>query len=160
MAKRILTIMILTLVVISCFSVGAYATNPVLNQIVTSDETEQTNQDNSGNQARVSGLISSYSISASESDGKLVVIGMTSCSEVMKRVGFKSIIIQRRVNSDSSWEDYLEYEDVYSETNVYNYSNSISVPSGYQYRVYAVHYAYKNLFVSQKLENTSGTINF
>lgn len=107
-----------------------------------------------------SGLIDSCSIAISKSGSKLIIAGKTSCESSVTKCGFTKVIVQRRSSSSASWSNYQTYNDLYKDARTYTLSKSLSVPSGYQYRVICTHYAKKNIFSTQKIDNTSNTIKF
>ena len=111
-------------------------------------------------QTRASGLISFYSIGISKEVNTLYVVGKTTGTVEVVKSGFKEVVIQRRVNSNSSWVDYIAYDDLYIDEFAYLLTKAITVPSGYQYRVTCVHYAKKNIFSVQKIDNVSNTLTF
>lgn len=111
-------------------------------------------------QTRASGLISFYSIGISKDGNTLYVVGKTTGTVEVVKSGFKEVVIQRRVNSSSSWSDYITYEDLYIDEFGYNLAKAITVPSGYQYRVTCIHYAKKNFFSVQKINNVSNIMTF
>lgn len=109
---------------------------------------------------RASDLIAFYSIGISKDGNTLYVVGKTTGTTQVVKSGFKEVVIQRRVNSSSSWTDYVTYEDIYWDEFACVLSKSLTVPSGYQYRVTCVHYAKKNIFSVQKIDNVSNILTF
>ena len=83
----------------------------------------------------------------------------TGTTEVVKS-GFKEVVVQRRASSSASWTDYITYEDIYWDEIACNLAKTLTVPTGYQYRVTCVHYAKKNFLSVQKLDNESNIIQF
>ncbi len=112
------------------------------------------------NQSRATGLITDYSLGIAKSGNTLKISGYTYGSSVVTKCGFTEVVVQRRADSNSSWSDYLTYEDLYSSSNSYTLTKSITVASGYQYRVTATHYAKKSLFSTEKITGTTGTLTF
>ena len=112
------------------------------------------------NNARASDLIAFYSIGISKDGNTLYVVGKTTGTTQVVKSGFKEVVIQRRVNSSSSWSDYMTYEDMYWDEVAYVFSKSLTVPSGYQYRATCVQYAKKNFFSVQKIDNVSKIFTF
>ena len=59
---------------------------------------------------------------------------------------------------DGTWAqgyyDYKTYEDLYIDDVAYILTKSLTVPTGYQYRVTCIHYAKKNIFDPIGMENT------
>lgn len=104
------------------------------------------------------GLIDSYSIGLKRNGNTIIVAGETYCVNTVVKCGFKEVVIQRRASSSSSWSDYLTYTDLYIDSYGYSLSKTVTVPSGYQYRVTCIHYAKKNIFSTQKIDNTSNIV--
>lgn len=115
------------------------------------------NPDN-GISTYASDLIAMYHIAISKNGNTLIIVGNTSCVPEVKKCGFKEVVIQRRKSSSDSWSTYTKYTDLYIDNSGYTISKSLTVPSGYQYRVTCIHYAKKNLFSTQKINNTSNTV--
>lgn len=111
-------------------------------------------------QNRASDLIHFYSIAINKNGNTLYIVGKTTGTADVVKSGFKEVVIQRRANSSASWSDYITYEDLYIEQIAYNLAKAITVPSGYQYRVTCIHYAKKNLFSVQKINNVSNVLTF
>ena len=120
------------------------------------------NPDNSSvnENERATGLIFRYSIAISKDGNKMYIAGKTTGTAEVVKSGFKEVVIQRRANSSSSWSDYIVYEDLYINQVMYNLAKAITVPSGYQYRVTCIHYAKKNFFSVQKIDNVSNILTF
>ena len=110
------------------------------------------------NKTRASGLIYAYGIDISKNGTTLLIAGETDCISAVVKCGFKNLTVERRKTSSDSWEDYYEYGNVYADSNFANLSTSLSVASGYQYRVTCKHYAKKSLLVTQTISNTSGIV--
>lgn len=105
-------------------------------------------------------LILVHAIGIQKSGNTLIIAGKTMCDLDVVKCGFKEVIIQRKTSSATSWSDYQKYTDLYADLNQYVLSKSITVPSGYQYRVICTHYAKKNLLSTQKIDNTSNIVSF
>lgn len=110
--------------------------------------------------ARATGLITKKNVGIAKSGSALVISGYTYGTSDVEKAGFKEVVIERRKNSSSSWSEYKVYEDLYSSSSSYILKKSVTVPSGYQYRVTAIHYAKASLFSTQKAEAVSGYISF
>lgn len=108
---------------------------------------------------RTSGLIVSYNIALSKSGSTLIIVGQTTGINEIVKCGFTKVSIQKRASSNSSWSNYATYDDLYSNSNSYRLSKSISVSSGYQYRISCTHYAKKNLLSTQKIDNISNIVS-
>lgn len=110
---------------------------------------------------RASDLIAAWAIAISKADSTtLYIAGKTTGTAEVIKAGFKEVVIQRRASSSSSWYDYITYEDLYWDEFAYVLSKSVTVPTGYQYRVTCVHYAKKNIFSVQTIDNVSNTLTF
>ena len=129
--------------------------------ILSDEEFEQLLSQNSTDEIIpfASSLISSKSISISKKDDSLIIIGLTECNSTVTKCGFSKVTIQRRKNSSATWSSYKTYTDLYTSSSKYRLTKSISVPTGYQYRVTCTHYA-KNSTKSQTINNTSNTLTF
>lgn len=108
--------------------------------------------------ARISGLISTYYIGISASGTQLTFVAKIACKPEVVKSGFKEIMIQRRKSSTDSWADYFSYKELYANGSSYTYATTVPVTSGYQYRATCKHYAKKNLFSTQTINDTSNTI--
>ncbi|MGN1420983.1 MAG: hypothetical protein ACI4XC_05670 [Eubacterium sp.] len=105
-----------------------------------------------------SGLIYSYAIGVSSSGSNLLIAGKTTCDPDVVKCGFKVVTIKRRKSSTASWVTYKTYEDLYIDNSGYTLTKTLSVPTGYQYRVYCTHYAKKNILSTEKIENVSNVV--
>lgn len=132
--------------------VNAYAME---NDVVLNDEPVAVSDDNV---ARISGLITSYSIKLSKSGSTLRIVANTSCVADVTKCGLKELVIQKRNSSTSKWENYIVFNDLYSNTSSHSYTNSFNVPNDYQYRATCKHYAKKSLLNTQTIDNTSNIV--
>lgn len=128
--------------------------------ILSEEEFEEVLSNNPSNEIQplAAGLIDSYSIGIAKDGNTLIIAGKTSGSTDVKKCGFSEVIIQRRANSSSSWANYLTYKDLYIDARIYALTKRINMPSGYQYRVKCTHYAKKNIFSVEKIDNVSNTV--
>lgn len=110
--------------------------------------------------ARATGLILTYALGIKKDGNNLIIAGSTTCTSTVVKSGFKEVVIQRRANSTQDWSDYVTYHDLYNDMPSYLLSKSIAVGTGYQYRVTAIHYAKKNILITQKLDNVSNIVTF
>lgn len=108
--------------------------------------------------ARISGLIATYYIGISASGTSLTFGAKIVCVTDVVKCGFKEIMIQRRKSSTDSWADYFSYKEIYADRSSNTYTKTVPVTSGYQYRATCKHYAKKNLFSTQTINDTSNTI--
>lgn len=139
--KRIVTVLLLGVLFMSCFSINSFAT-----------EASDAN-----NSERTTGLINVYTISITKSGTCLTIKGRTTCTSEVTKCGFKTLTVEYRANSNADWDVYEEYIKLYDEDNSYNLEKTITIDSGYQYRVVCEHYAYKNLFQTETIDNISNT---
>lgn len=107
---------------------------------------------------RASGLITAYGMAISKSGNKLLIAGKTYGNADVTKCGFTKVIVQRRKNSDYSWSTYASFYDLYSNTVSYVLKKDLTPPSGYQYRVTCTHYARKNIFSTEKIDNISNIV--
>lgn len=116
---------------------------------------------NQNNQASTyaSGLILSYAIAISNNGSNLLVAGKTHCDPDVVKCGFSVITIKRRTSSTASWTTYKTYTDLYENDPAYTLTKTIAVATGYQYMVTCTHYAKKNIFSTQKINNESNVIS-
>lgn len=167
--KKILLSVISMLMVIVTLVPTAFAANEQIPEwqdlILTEEEfnailannTIHTTDEN----MRATGLISLYAIAISKSGtNTLNIAGKTSGTTEVVRTGFKEVVVQRRTSSSASWSDYVTYEDLYWDQVAYVLTKTLTVPTGYQYRVTCIHYAKKNIFSVQKIDNESNIITF
>ncbi len=110
---------------------------------------------------RATGLIAAYAIAISKSGtNTLNIAGKTTGIYGIVKAGFKEVVVQRRASSSADWVDYVVFEDIYIDMSSYALAKSITVATGYQYRVTCVHYAKKNIFAVQKINSVSNVIQF
>ncbi len=107
---------------------------------------------------RASGLITYIKLNLSVSGTNLKVVAETRATSDVVKCGFKNLVVQRRKNSSYSWSECYDFGNVYVETNAASLSTTLSVASGYQYRLSCKHYAKKSLLVTQSISNTSGIV--
>ncbi len=164
--KKIISITLVVMtIVFYAIPTSALASNNTENDdCFTQEEFELLNpihaEYNGNANTRATGLITDCDLAIAKSGAKLVINGYTYGSSNVVKCGFKEIVIQRRTNSSSSWSNYTTYEDLYSESTQYTFKKSLTVATGYQYRVTAIHYAKKSLFSTQKIEVSTGYLTF
>lgn len=164
--KKIISILLVVIVIVFCvIPTSAMAINDAENDVSFSQEEFEllnpiyAEYDGNAN-TRATGLITDYDLAIAKSGTKLVIKGYTYRSDEVVKCGFKEVVIQRRTSSSASWSDYKTYEDLYSESTKYTLKKSLTVATGYQYRVTAIHYAKKSLFSTQKIEVSTGYLTF
>ncbi len=104
------------------------------------------------------GLINRARISISKSGTTLKIAGGTQCIPSVVKCGFKVVTIKRRSSSSASWSTYKTYDDLYNSSYNYSLGKTLTVPKGYQWKVYCTHYAKKSLFSTEKIENSSNIV--
>ncbi len=159
--KKLTALVLCLILVVSFFSFNVTAAEdeitPTVESFVLTDYNDQTLVDESA-EVRASGLILSYGLSLSKSGTTLKLAGLTNCSLEVVKCGFKNLVVERRKTSSDSWEEYYDYGNVYVDGITANLSTSLSVASGYQYRLSCKHYAKKNLLSTQSISNTSNVV--
>lgn len=151
----------LVLITLFTFNLDASATQPELEDVtLTQAQLDELLENANGGTAisRANDLINTWSLGATKDGTKLIIYGDTICMSSVTKCGFKELVIQRRLTSQYAWSEYAVYEDLYDDDSSYLLGKSVTVPSGYQYRVTGVHYAKKSLLVTQKIENTSNIV--
>lgn len=107
---------------------------------------------------RASGLITGYRLSLSASGTTLRIVGDTLCINTVVKCGFKNLVVERKKAGSSIWSEYHDYGDVYVDTFASSITTTLSVQSGYQYRLSCKHYAKKSLLVTENISNTSNIV--
>ena len=164
--KKTISIMSVFLAIVFCIvPTTALASNSTEDDIYfTQEEFQALNpiyaeyEENSN--ARATGLIIRKNLAIAKNGSSLVISGYTYGSSEVVKCGFEEVVIQRRASTSASWSDYKTYEDLYSESTKYTLNKSLTVATGYQYRVTAIHYAKKSLLSTQKIEVTTGYLTF
>lgn len=167
MKKVLLQIVSILLVAVVCLTANMSAlaedsTTPDWQDAnFTQEEIEAILAENPNNQISLlaTGLIVSYSIGIAKSGTTLNLVAQTLGSTDVVKAGFTIVTIQRRTSSSASWTTYKTYEDIYSNTHSHAIGKTLSVASGYQYRATCTHYAKKNIFSTQKINNTSNIVS-
>lgn len=167
--KKILLSVISIIMVFVTLAPTAFAVNEQLPEwqdlILTEEEFNAILANNTihtvDEDTRATGLISAYAMAISKTGtNTLNISGLTTGTADVVKSGFKEVVIQRRASSSSSWTDYITYEDLYIDQIAYVLAQKITVPTGYQYRVTCIHYAKKNIFSVQKIDNVSNVVQF
>lgn len=165
---KVISMVLSVVAMITCIlPTTAFAANSNINTddvIFTEAEFEALNpiyaEYEESSKARATGLIMKKNIGIAKSGSALLISGYTYGTSDVEKAGFKEVVIERRKNSSSSWSEYKVYEDLYSSSAKYTLSKSVTVPSGYQYRVTAIHYVKASLFSTQKIEVSTGYLSF
>lgn len=106
------------------------------------------------------GLINSYYIGIAKEGNTLYIAGNTYGTAEVVKTGFTKVTIQRKIPTSPTWTDYITYKDLYEDSPSYILTKSITLASGFQYRVVCTHYAKKNILSTQKIDNTSNVLIF
>ena len=159
--KKTVSIFLGIILIVSCFNFSAVATSgkelaPVVLSFSLTTEADMI--ESGENNTRVNGLITSYGLSLEKTGTTLKIYGQTLCAPDVVKCGFKNLVIQRRASSSDSWKDYYDYGNAYVDGSVASLATTLSVASGYQYRISCEHYAKKSLLVTQTIANTSGIV--
>lgn len=159
--KRTAAFIIALILIISTFSFITSAidyeiTPTVLDFTMTTKINQEYCHENTD--MRATGLILSYGLELRKSGTTLTILGVTDCSLDVVKCGYKNLTIQRRKTSSDSWSDYYEYGNVYAEATAAHLNTTLSVASGYQYRISCKHYAKKSLLLTQSISNTSNIV--
>lgn len=164
--KKIIPIMLIMVTLITCVipTTALAGSNIEDDAYFTQEEFEALNpiyaEYEEGSNTRATGLIVGKNLAIAKSGTTLKINGFTEGNTDVVKCGFKEVVIQRRSSSSASWSDYKTYEDLYSESTKYTLNKSLTVATGYQYRVTAIHYAKKSLFSTQKIEVSTGYLTF
>jgi len=111
-------------------------------------------------ETRTTGLITNKKLGIAKNGSSLVISGFTTGTSSVVKCGFTKVTIQQRKSSSDSWSNYKSYNDLYSDSNAYTLGKTVSVTSGYQYRVTATHYAKQSLFSTQKIDASTTYLQF
>lgn len=111
-------------------------------------------------ETRATDLIVNKNLGIAKSGNSLVISGSTTGTSSVIKCGFTKVTIQQRKRSSDNWINYKSYNDLYSDSNTYTLGKKVSVPSGYQYRVTAIHYAKQSMFSTQKIEASTTYLQF
>lgn len=161
--KKIISIVIATIITITCMiPLTAFAADNLKDDsYFTQEEFEALEHTYAISVTPYStGLITDKNLGIAKDGTILKITGLTKGSNDVVKCGFTKVVVQRKTASATSWSNYKTYNDLYSESNRYNLSKSLTVEKGYQYRVTATHYAKKSLFSTQKIEATTGYLTF
>ena len=111
-------------------------------------------------ETRATDLIVNKNLGIAKSGSSLVISGSTTGTSSVIKCGFTKVTIQQRKRSSDNWINYKSYNDLYSDSNTYTLGKKVSVPSGYQYRVTAIHYAKQSMCSTQKIEASTTYLQF
>ena len=108
------------------------------------------------------GLIESCFVYCSRGTKTLYLTAYTEGSEIMGKIGFKNIAVQRS-SDNKSWTTETNISDDIAEDVASHYidNHAISVKGGYYYRVKLTHYAKEQTWFfpnSQSVDNTSSSV--
>lgn len=159
--KKALCLTLVIVMLLCSLSVPTFAQNkevPQWQDIYIPDSQVDDILEYNTNNSRAAGLILTFALGIKKDGNNLIIAGSTNCTYTVVKCGFKEVVIQRRANSTQEWQDYVTYEDLYYDSSSYMLSKSITVATGYQYRVTAIHYAKKNIFSTEKIDNVSNIV--
>lgn len=161
--KKVISVFIVMIMAICCLtpSYAFAASNSEFDAEFTQEEFESLEHTYAASiQPYSTGLIINHTLGIAKSNSNLLITGSTSGNSSVVKCGFIKIVVQRRASSSASWSNYKTFNDLYSDSNYYKLSKTVSVAAGYQYRVTATHYAKKSIFSTQKLDATTGYLSF
>lgn len=146
--KKIISVISIVLVIFSIFNFSAFAVETIdetTGVIMTEEVVEQAEgiYNNTNNNARATGLIEQNTLTLSETSTQLIIYAETKGSTEVSKCGFTYIKLQ--ILDNGVWTDCAGYcyEDLYSNSNTYTFSKTISPAKGEIYRVICEHYAEK-----------------
>ena len=111
---------------------------------------------NTNSNTRATGLITQKTLNLSKtSSTQMKITAITKGSEDVTKCGFTYIKLQRLVNG--FWTDYTTYcyYDQYDDSTSKTFTQYISPPTGYSYRVVCEHYAEKKTLLIFTSDETS-----
>lgn len=111
--------------------------------------------DNIGKSITSTGLIMDYSLGISGSSKTIYITARTTATDLMAKVGFDHISIQRSSNGSSGWTEETSLPDDYALNAVFHIKpyESHSVTGGYYYRVALNHHAKETGWFFPRSEN-------
>lgn len=160
--KRVVSFLLSAIILSTCCVFQANAINEenfipyIIDLSLTSPIYENANE---STESRATGLIMSYGLEISATGTTIRILGETYCAGSVVKSGFKNFVVQRKKVTSSTWSDYYDYGDLYSNTYAASVNTTLAVESGYQYRVTCKHYAKKSLLVTQSISNTSNVVS-
>ena len=159
--KRLVSLLLIAIILFTCCVFQTNAINEekfipyIIDLSLTSPIYENANE---STESRATGLIMSYGLEISVTGTTIRILGETYCAGSVVKSGFKNLVVQRKKVSSSTWSDYYDYGDLYSDTYAASVNTTLAVESGYEYRVTCKHYAKKSLLVTQSISNTSNVV--
>lgn len=160
--KRLVSLLLIAIILFTCCVFQTNAINEekfipyVIDLSLTSPIYENANE---STESRATGLIMSYGLEISATGTTIRILGETYCAGSVVKSGFKNLVVQRKKVSSSTWSDYYDYGDLYSDTYAASVNTTLAVESGYEYRVTCKHYAKKSWLVTQSISNTSNVVS-
>lgn len=159
--KRVASLVLCIVVLFSCsvFQTNAVNEEEFVPYVVDFSLTSPIyDSANNASDSRASGLILSYGVEISVTGTTLKILAETYCASSVVKSGFKNFVVQRKKTTSTTWSDYYDYGDLYSDTYSARVNTTLAVASGYQYRISCKHYAKKSLLVTQSISNTSNVV--
>ena len=148
--KRLVSLLLCAILLFTCCIFPVSSVNEEESLTSNVSETAET---------RATGLILIYGLEVSVTGTSIKILGQTYCDDSVVKSGFKNLTVQRKKVTDSSWSDYYDYGNWYSDTYALSINPTLAVESGYQYRVTCKHYAKKNILLTQSISNTSNVVS-
>ena len=87
------------------------------------------------------------------------ILGELMCVDDVIKCGYKNIVVQRSTTlSPTGFSDYATYDDVYANSSYCIFAKSLTVPSGYYYRVCVTFYAREGIFSTQSIDGITNAV--
>ncbi|MGI6249725.1 MAG: hypothetical protein ACOYJX_10105 [Acutalibacteraceae bacterium] len=148
--KRIISILLAAISVFTIFSVNVFAeesvaapANVLPDEIIEEVHGLYDTNNNESMNPKATGLITEHTLTLAKTTDRLIIYAKTDCIESVRKCGFTYIKLQRLING--SWTNYTAYcyYDQYANSSIKTFSQTVSAPKGYTYRVVCEHYAEK-----------------
>lgn len=161
--KKILCLCIVVLILIGIAPAALAAEQPNTAENISASEYYAEglyNTDDTAIQPLSSTLILKCDLAIYLGDGKtLQIVAKTTCTDIVDKVGFKNITLQRK--SGSSWVNVSTWSAYKEDAQAYLYDYRTTVTGGYYYRVVLTHYAEKGWWVfadTQEIYNETSAL--
>lgn len=153
MKIRLKKILSLTLAIVAIFSFKIFTVN--VSAVYTQKDIVNFDSENS---TRVTGLIDSYYIGIARHGDYMHLVAKVYCAADVVKCGFKEIVIYRRVTGTTNWSIVTTIEDEYIDDCTHIYTREFSILPNFDYRATCIHYAKKNILMTQTIDDYSNVI--
>jgi len=113
---------------------------------------------NAENSTRVTGLVDSYYIGIARHGDYMHLVAKVYCIADVVKCGFKEIVIYRKVTGTTNWTFVRRYEDLYYDGCTHSVGIELQILPNFDYRATCVHYAKKNILMTQTIDDYSNVI--